>query len=147
MALPLTHSPAVIPPYKRWYSSRLLKRIAIILSLFFFLYYFNLFDAGIQGPSSILLDRVRTQSILSKPVEIDDEVAQFTNHNRSARPRAAFVSLVRERNLADLLPSLRDIQWAFNDDLEHGYDFVSPFFIQAFLYGSPLTYANIDLPL
>lgn len=44
--------------------------------------------------------------------------------NRTAKPRAAFVALVRERQLDGLLSAMRDIQWAFNDDLDNGYDYV-----------------------
>lgn len=50
------------------------------------------------------------------------DLASGRNANRTAKPRAAFVVLIRERQLSEILPTLRDIQWAFNDD--HAYDYV-----------------------
>jgi alpha 1,2-mannosyltransferase len=44
--------------------------------------------------------------------------------DRTPKPRAAFVALVRERNLDGLLNTMRDVQWAFNDDPASGYDYV-----------------------
>ncbi|UZJ55179.1 hypothetical protein CBS101457_004499 [Exobasidium rhododendri] len=110
--------------YKNWLSSKPLKRALGLLAFLSFLYFFLLSETGIRSRASILPDRIRTQLPPSNTPHDDDDFVKGRNHNRSTKPRAAFVSLIRERNLNELLSSLRDIQWAFNDDLEHGYDFI-----------------------
>lgn len=51
--------------------------------------------------------------------------SRHRNPHRSPKPRAAFVSLVRESNLDMMLTTIRDLQWVFNDDAETAYDYVS----------------------
>jgi hypothetical protein len=92
-------------------SSKLVKRVAIVAA--FLLFAFYLF-AKTFNPRRALSTKPQGQGQIDR-----------INPNRTPKPRAKFVILVRERELADLLPSIRDLQWAFNDDLEHGYDYVS----------------------
>jgi hypothetical protein len=74
------------------------------------------------------------------------ELRSGRNVLRSSKPRAEFMVLVREKQLQDLLASLRDLQWAFNDDLEHGYDYVSvpPFFFPPCAPERELSYVPIS---
>jgi hypothetical protein len=120
MTLPLANSPAH-PSIGSWLNSRPLKRTAFFF-IFFCAIYLVFFNTTVPRPSTFLPDRLRS-SFQSYDVK-SSELAEQRNSNRSAKPKAAFVVFVRERNLNQLLPSIRDIQWAFNDDVEHGYDYV-----------------------
>lgn len=44
--------------------------------------------------------------------------------NRTEKPRAAFVALVRERQLHGLLKTMRDLQTAFNDQPDNSYKYI-----------------------
>lgn len=92
----------------RFGGNKLLRRTALVAILFFALY---------------LLSRISSPTVLFSRQK--SSISTIHNPARSLKPNAKFVILVRERELAGLLPSIRDLQWAFNDDLEHGYDYVS----------------------
>lgn len=71
-----------------------------------------------------------------EPNKLSQSVSQWRNRlghlssyssesqHRSPKPKAAFVALVRERNLDGMLQTMQDLQLTFNDHPDHGYDYV-----------------------
>ena len=108
----------------RLVGAKQLQRVFYAALLFTILYLIVYSPPDLASHASLLPDRMRPNWHTSKPVGGDVGLGDARNPDRAAKPRAAFVVLVRERQLNGLLSTLRDIQWAFNDDAEHGYDFV-----------------------
>ena len=125
-----------------WVKSWHVRRVAV-LAAFSFLVFIYVVVPHLQVPGITRLtpDREPVTGSTSRVKDISN-----SNPRRIARPRAAFVVLVRDRQLGELLPSIRDIQWAFNDDPEHCYSYVRRFL--AFCSSSSIwnEIADLDLP-
>lgn len=110
-----------------WHKSKPVLRVIFLAVTFTILYLFFHSLSTFQSVS-FLPDRVqdgeKRRYINKATASNSDSILAGRNPNRSAKPRAAFVILIRERQLGEILPSIRDIQWAFNNDPEHGYDYV-----------------------
>jgi hypothetical protein len=92
--------------------NKLLRRTALVAIFFFSVYLLS----KVFSPNDLIPTGLRYHK----------SIDTLHNPDRTPKPNAKFVILVRERELASLLPSIRDLQWAFNDDLKNGYDYVSP---------------------
>jgi hypothetical protein len=103
----------------KWYRSKPIQRIVFVVVILATLFLFFRSPTLLQD---VILRPDRLQSISTVEEASRSDLANALNPRRSPKPRAAFVTLIRERQLSEILPVIRDIQYTFND--EHGYSYV-----------------------